>query len=288
MNGVEARVTLALLGMATIATVPTGRYLSYVKPSMAPVLVLTGLVLIVLSLQGGLRDWRRHDERRVRLFFAGRLTPVGAEPDTWDGEGQDRHHGDVHRESGHGSGHESGHGSGRTWVLLLAPVLCLVLVSPPSLGAFSAERAANAVSTPPPLITTQDEPMWAPLPQGEAIPLSLGEFIVRAHWDQTRSLTGRRVRLTGFVVPRRTDVEQRGDWTLARMGIMCCAADASVYKVVVSDPDRAVPPEVDTWVEVEGTWVPATAPAATEADPPDPVLELASIRIVPEPDQPYE
>jgi hypothetical protein len=67
-----------------------------------------------------------------------------------------------------------------------------------------------------------------PLPAQPVVPLTLAEFSGRARWDQA-SLTGRRVRLTGFVTPAR-----EGGWYLTRMSLRCCAADAMVWRVAVT------------------------------------------------------
>ncbi len=254
MSQVRGRVVLIVLGTAAISTVLGGGYRSYVKPSMGPWLLATGAVLVLLAVHGALREFRRYD-------------------------------------ADHLSAHPE-HGHGQVWGLLLAPVACLALLAPPSLGSYTAARAVDAVTARPADVVDDEVPAWPPLPAGDVVALSLGEFITRTQWDGTRALVGRTVRLTGFVVPRAEGEPSAGEWTLARMTIMCCAADAAVYRVQMIDPTGAVggrPPAADTWLEVEGTWAPTSSgPTGVGPAISDPVLRLVAARAIPAPADPYE
>ncbi|MFE6408719.1 TIGR03943 family putative permease subunit [Streptomyces sp. NPDC057837] len=167
-------------------------------------------------------------------------------------------------------GHEHAHGPRVAWLLTL-PALALLLFPPPALGSYSAEReaaqrAARGVGTFP------------ALPAGDPLDLTLGEFGSRAVYDSGRSLRGRTIRLTGFVT-RDAD----GTWYVTRLLVSCCAADASTAKAEVRGADA---PAVDTWVTVTGTWHPEGALGSDAAWPP--VVDAASVRPVPQPDNPYE
>ncbi|MEU1736827.1 TIGR03943 family protein [Streptosporangium sp. NPDC020145] len=144
----------------------------------------------------------------------------------------------------HDHDHDHGHGHGVAWLLCL-PVFAILLVAPPALGSFAAARSQA------PALPKRDPGAFAPLAGGGPVDMPIGEFIGRAWDDDKKSLTGRAVRLTGFVVPAR----RGGEWYVTRMQIACCAADAFALKVLVKG--IKAPPR-DTWVEVTGTWVPHT------------------------------
>ncbi|WP_369260716.1 TIGR03943 family protein [Streptomyces sp. R35] len=155
--------------------------------------------------------------------------------------------------------------------LLAVPAAALLLFPPPALGSYSAEReaaqrAAQGVGTFP------------ALPSGNPVELTLGQFTSRAIYDSGRSLSGRTVRMTGFVT--RGD---NGTWYLARLLITCCAADASTYKIRIKGADA---PVNDTWVTVTGTWHPKGKLGSEEAWPP--VLDATAVKTVKQPDNPYE
>lgn len=69
--------------------------------------------------------------------------------------------------------------------------------------------------------------------------------------DEERRLAGQLVQLTGFAVPAEGEEADEG-WYLARLQIACCAADAIVNKVLITNEPE---PEPDTWFTVEGRWV---------------------------------
>jgi uncharacterized repeat protein (TIGR03943 family) len=170
--------------------------------------------------------------------------------------------------AGHG---DHGHGVGRhTPWLLLAPVLVMALVAPPALGADAVVRAGSGNAV-------QAADLLPPLPPGDGVPLTLGEFVQRAVWDTGRSLDDREVTLTGFVVRRGAAVD------LARMTIVCCAADARANRVrLVGDLGDLAP---DTWLQVRGTLQPGSGSAATRYVP---AMTVRSVEVVPEPPDPYE
>ncbi|WP_157530782.1 TIGR03943 family putative permease subunit [Microtetraspora niveoalba] len=185
------------------------------------------------------------------------------------------HLGQGDHESGHGGheGHDHSRGPRVAWLLCL-PVFAIFLISPPALGAF----AARSEEPPPRPPVTSDT--YAPLGDDTVIAMPIGEFIGRAWADSTYSLSGKRVRLTGFVVPS----AKKNRWYVTRIQMNCCAADGIPLKVSVL---KAAQPPVDTWVEVTGTWVPPKSdkiPNGTVA----PELVATDVIEIPQPVEPYE
>lgn len=150
------------------------------------------------------------------------------------------------------------------WLLIL-PVLALAVVAPPALGADAVLRAgpvdAAAIALPP-------------LPPDPVVEVGVGEFVQRAVWDTGGTLDGREVVLTGFAVPRDGGVE------LARLTIMCCAADARVHRIRLAGAVWTAP---DTWLRVQGRLRPGPRP-------PDgvPTMDVTLADRVAAPRDPYE
>jgi uncharacterized repeat protein (TIGR03943 family) len=80
------------------------------------------------------------------------------------------------------------------------------------------------------------------------VKVGLVDYATRAVYDEGRSLDGRRLLLTGFVL-----IGDDGKPYLARMTLSCCAADARPVKVGL---DGSVPTGVaaDSWLEVVGRY----------------------------------
>lgn len=164
------------------------------------------------------------------------------------------------------------HDSGRdarapaaTWLLLL-PVVAVFVISPPALGAYTAQRNGVEVAA---------DQNWAAVAEAEITRMSVGEFQSRAQWDDT--LTGRPVELLGFVT---TDAD---GWVLNRLAMSCCAADTVGYRVRIDEADA---PPSETWVRVTGTWVP---PETSELPRPGlPLLRATEVVTAEEPAEPYE
>jgi uncharacterized repeat protein (TIGR03943 family) len=217
-------------------------YLRYVKAGLRPLLIASGVLLVLLGMIGAARDG---------FPFSGN------EP----GHGPDHH--------GNGHGHDHAKGPRIAW-LLYVPALLLLLFAPPALGSYTASRndtvaAASGAGTFP------------ALPATNPLPLSLSEFSFRANWDTGTSLHGRTVRLTGFVTPG-----TNGTWYLTRLIVTCCAADATAVKV---EMHGATAPPTDAWVTVTGTWHPTGKVGTDSARP---ALDTATVKRIPEPDDPYQ
>lgn len=80
---------------------------------------------------------------------------------------------------------------------------------------------------------------------------------MRAAADSTNSLAGRSITLTGFTLHGSDQVD------LARVVIVCCAADAQLARIHLTGPAApsvADHPE-DTWLQIEGQIVPGSSHA---------------------------
>jgi uncharacterized repeat protein (TIGR03943 family) len=200
-------VVLLLFGGAILKASATDLYLRYVKEGLRPFLLLAGAVLVVMSL--------------CTLWYE--LRAPHATPDD-DDHGHDDH-GHAHHEPRVG------------WLLLL-PVIGLLLVAPPALGAFTADQSGT--------LPASAESDYGPLPDGDPVRVGLLDFASRGIYDDGRSLSGRRVLLTGFV-----STGPDGGPMLARIVVGCCAADGRPIKVGLTG-GPAVDVAAGTWIEVIG------------------------------------
>ncbi|GAA3387289.1 TIGR03943 family putative permease subunit [Cryptosporangium minutisporangium] len=276
-------IVFVVLGAVLLKLVISGEYLNYVQSLLKVPLIVTGVVLMAFGALGFARDWRgravversrqRSAEARVRTHGPGAVSvPTDADDDQQalseadvDAEHADAGHADA---GGHSHGGDT-HGVGWLWAV---PIFVLVLVPPPALGSFAAERGAVTVPKPPESVTYQA------LRGADPVRLEVHEYAQRAVWDSGRTLTGRTVELSGFVAPH-----SGGTWYLTRMKVNCCAADARPYQVeIVDSPTRVAR---DAWVKVTGTWV-----ASTSSDPwkAVPLLKAVTVSGIPTPAQPYE
>ena len=153
--------------------------------------------------------------------------------------------------------------------MLAVPILLLLVVPPPALGAFAAARSDGTIP-------------------GQA-----------GSQTYARSRPGIRYRCRSTTSPsaqRGTGAERwsattwswsvrgagpDGGWYVTRAVLTCCAADAQSYPVrVVGD---AEPRTADTWVEVSGRFVPPADPGRHTA-----AISANDVRPVSPPAQPYE
>lgn len=162
-----------------------------------------------------------------------------------------------------------GHGvPSATWLLVL-PGLVAFTITPPALGAFTAERQSNAVAP------RSSDSILVPLSAKEAASLKIRDFVWRAATQDGASLKGREVTLTGFVT-RAGD-----DWFVTRLTIGCCAADALAWRARV---DGAKSPPRDQWIAVTGSHVEGTGAGYDDA----PAIAAAKVVEVEKPREPYE
>lgn len=263
MNRIAQGITLVLLGAAALtATVPTDLYLNWVKPAFQPFLIAAGVVMAVLGVWLVVAELRGEaaEEEHRRHGHAGSDAAVA-------------------EAYGHGGGHGHDHSRapGVAWLLLL-PVLAVFVVAPPALGSYTVQSTASESSGPPPERERagQFDDGLAEAAPGEVVPLELRQFVMRAWIDEDRLLADRTVELTGFAVPA------DDGWYLARLQMACCAADAVVNKVLITDVPA---PEADTWWTVRGTWV---EPEGELYDVSEHRFTVTDLEEVTDPPDPYE
>ncbi|WAC92637.1 TIGR03943 family putative permease subunit [Mycobacterium sp. Aquia_213] len=165
------------------------------------------------------------------------------------------------------------HRGGVVW-LLAVPIVVLCFVSPPALRPQAATGSVANVSNDVLRVA------FPPLPAGRAPEVSLAEVVVRAANDSTGSLNNRLITVTGFAL------NEPGGVDLARIVIICCAADAQLGRIHLRDHDGAGTfhfPD-NTWLRVEGVVTPAERKPHT---PPIPTLRAVSVTPVPAPANPY-
>jgi uncharacterized repeat protein (TIGR03943 family) len=251
-------VLLLLVGGTLLKIGLLGTYVRYVKPGLLPLLLVAGAALVTVGLA---TLWPA-----VRAAWtAPAVRPRAAGHD----------HAGGHNHTGghdHAGGHD--HEEPRVGWLLLVPTLTLLLFAPPALGAFQADRNGTALSS----AAGSD---FVPLPDGDPVRLSLMEYASRAVFDSGRSLAGRRVLVSGFVI-----VRPGAEPYLARLVVTCCAADARPIKVGLDGP---VPPELggDEWIEVEGTYTERSDRDEVNGEV-IPYLQVVATRGIPAPEQQYE
>jgi uncharacterized repeat protein (TIGR03943 family) len=221
-----------LVGAVVLRLTLTDTYRRYVQPAMGKWLLVAGIALILLGL--------------VTLINALR---------------------NVEPEEAHGHDHEHSHSVGVGW-LLLAPIAALLLVAPPTLGAYGVKRAGSVQIKP-------GKAVFEPLPRKDApVQMTLLEYIERAFEHNGASFHGVPVKLTGFVAG-----SEAGGFRLARYQIACCAADATPVVLDVVGTS-GTPPSDDQWVTVTGTFQRGGGDV--------PRLAATSVVEIPAPEDPYE
>lgn len=221
-----------LVGAVVLRLTFTDTYRRYVQPAMGKWLLIAGVAVILLGL--------------VTLINSLRNVEV---------------------EEAHGHDHEHSHRVGVGW-LLLAPIAALLLVAPPTLGAYGVNRAGTIKVSP-------GKAFFKPLQQADApVELTLVEYVQRALEHKGASFRGVPVKLTGFVAGS----EGEG-WRLARYQIACCAADATPVVIEVVGTS-GTPPVEDEWVAVTGTFQRGGGDL--------PRLAATSVVEIPAPQDPYE
>ncbi|MCV7177161.1 TIGR03943 family putative permease subunit [Mycolicibacterium sphagni] len=150
------------------------------------------------------------------------------------------------------------HRNGIVW-LLVVPVVMLIFVVPPALSATAATPA-----------TVTGARSFPPLPGGPAPTVSLPEVLMRVAVGKVGGLDGRQVTTTGFTMRDGDRVD------LAKIVIVCCAADAQLARLHLSGPaasEAASLPD-NTWLRVEGTVPPGQTYSGTSSIP---TLDVSSV-----------
>jgi len=327
MNRETQSIVVALLGGLLISITLSGRFTSYVKPGFAPLLLIGGGILVVvgvLSLVLAISADVKADRAR-KLAAAG----TGAFPAATSAAGSGQSAASARHDSaavptgggewdpGRGDGHPAGgdahghdHSTSKAPWLILVPVLVLLLVAPPALGADAVARNASSqglagfdiVAREP--AGSQDaagggggykfndgtgsisdstgsrRTMHFPALEGTNPEVPLKDFVLRALYDADNSVQDTPVTVTGFIAPAGQGYSD--GYTIARMVISCCAADANPMQLHVAGE----PPFPDnTWVNAVVTVVPDTA---TLDNGYVPTVTLASATSISQPDDPYE
>ncbi|MBB4932115.1 putative repeat protein (TIGR03943 family) [Lipingzhangella halophila] len=250
MNRIAQGLVTLLLGAAVLgSTVFSDLYLNYVKALFQPFLILTGLMLVVL---GG---WIVASDVRASL------REDGGDAGPADTAGDEPH------------GHDHSRAPRVAWLLVL-PVISVFVIAPPALGAYSAaETTATSAGD------TEGDSNFDELDDSSGpIEMEVQDFVSRAWTDEERSMSGREIELTGFAVP---NSEGEG-WYLARLQMACCAADAVVNRVLITDEPE---PEKDSWWTVRGTW---DEPEGDIAEVRDHRFTVEEMTEVENPPDPYE
>jgi uncharacterized repeat protein (TIGR03943 family) len=256
-------IVLAVLAAGIARLALTDAYLAYVKPGMRIPLLVSAAIIFVLALSGATAA---DDE--------GAEDGHGASPDGY-GHGHDHDHdhdGHVH------------HTLPRIGYWLLVPVVCMAVVPIFPLGSDATkDRDANAVAGDARLAASPeaDDPDGAGVDGGE---VTLLDFVSRSINDPANPFP-EPVTLVGFVT---ADDEITDGFVLARFVMSCCAADAQPLLVRIRY-DGAVP-ELDSWVEVTGTHVPAPEDLPEGERPFTRNIVLDADEVVPidQPAEPYE
>ncbi|MFJ1731070.1 TIGR03943 family putative permease subunit [Streptomyces sp. NPDC088254] len=196
------------------------------------------------------------------LLASGAVLVATALATAWYERGRQRgaeHSGAAHREP-------------RIAWLLLLPLLALILVAPPALGSYSATRTGTAL---------QEPPAYAALPPTGPLRLSVVDYATRAAYDHGRTLTGRRIEITGFLA-----LDADGTPYLVRMALNCCAADAQPVKIGLTG---RIPPvlQPDTWLRVTGVYTPRLSRDPVN-DGPIPWFEATTVTPTTQPRDPYD
>jgi uncharacterized repeat protein (TIGR03943 family) len=239
MRNLVQAVILLLFGAALVRLAGSDALLLYVRPVARPWVGLAGLALVLLA------GWQ--------------LLSLLRRPAEADGEDDV----DV-------AGHRHGPTTPVMW-LVLAPVIAVLVIAPPALGAFTAGRAplVHPAGRPPALAVSS-----------RPVPLSMFDFLILSD-ARPAALRSQPVTLTGFVLAGRA-----GGFSMARLVITCCAADASTARVDVdlAAIGRAGPvPPRGSWVQVTGSFT-GTDPDADRT----PRLLASSLVRIGQPANPYD
>jgi uncharacterized repeat protein (TIGR03943 family) len=198
---------LFLVGATALWVSMTDIYLRYVKSGLRPFLFAAGVILIVAASAMLWYERRRYERPPVH--------PAGEHPPS-----------------------HAHHGPRVAWLLVL-PLFALVVVTPPALGSYTADRTGTGLQPPP---------GFPALPTTGPLTLTLDDYATRAVYDHGNSLGNRQITVVGFVT-----VGQGGAPYLTRMVLNCCAADALPIKVgMTGQVPAGLRP--DTWLEVTGTY----------------------------------
>ncbi|HUH72109.1 MAG TPA: TIGR03943 family protein, partial [Mycobacterium sp.] len=162
--------------------------------------------------------------------------------------------------------------------LLVVPIVVLNFVTPPALRPQAAARSVTTASND---VLRRAFP---PLPPGRAPEVSLPEVLMRSANNTSGSLTNRLVTISGFVL------NEPGGMDLARIVIICCAADAQLARIHLLNRDGGDGFRFadSTWLRVEGFVESDVTPATRQPNTaPIPTLRAVTITPINAPANPY-
>jgi uncharacterized repeat protein (TIGR03943 family) len=239
-------VILLLVGGAVLRASLTDLYLRYVKAGLRPFLIVAGVLLVAAAVATLWYELRSGQP-------AEGVVEQAEEAEHAEHDGHKHHEPKV------------------AWLLVL-PVFALLLVAPPALGSYAANRSGTAL---------QQVSDFPPLPAGDPVKLSVLDYATRAVFDEGKSIGSRRVKMSGFVL-----IGEDGAPYLARMVLSCCAADARPVKVGMSGKVPAGLAE-NTWLELVGTYTAKSVKDSINGGV-IPFVEVAEAHTLPAPANQYE
>ncbi|MCX5059323.1 MULTISPECIES: TIGR03943 family protein [unclassified Streptomyces] len=219
--------------------------LRYVKEGLRPVLIASGVLLLLLGLAGAALDHmdpEGDDQGRNHDHDHDHAHDHDHDHDHAHDHDHDHDHDHAHDQDRHEDDHGHDHSTAPriAWLLFL-PALSLLFYAPPALGAYTASHANNKA--------VKQEQRFDPLPATTPLPLTLTDFTARVQQDREQAIRGRSISMTGFVTPAGPD----GGWYLTRIIFTCCAADSQSVKVRMYGTPA---PPANTWLAVTGNWHP--------------------------------
>ncbi|MGL4174062.1 MAG: TIGR03943 family putative permease subunit [Actinomycetota bacterium] len=256
-------LVLTLFGIVATRVAISDQHLNYVKPSIQPYLIISGLLVTGL---GAVVMWRSViPQQKSHKSHSRAERGPGGSPEMPAAEVSTGRH----RDDDGGHNHHSGPHAG--WLLLL-PVLTLFTVAPTALGADAASRDSGVINQS---TGRQARALPSAPTDGSALTLSVLDLSIRTAEPGVGGLEGKTVRIDGFASPGGSDT-----WYVTRMMLACCAADGIAVKVEA----RAVAaPPPDTWIEVVGV---VERPASPDGETP-PAIRITEIRPISKPRNPY-
>ena len=316
MNSETQSIVVALLGGLLLSITLSGRFTSYVRPGFKPLLLIGGGILLVvgvLTLILAIGSDLQADRARKKLAALGPAADAAVHdgPAAGDQRADDQHAGDQYagaHPGGDAHGHD--HATSKAPWLILVPVLVLLLVAPPALGADAVARNASSQALSGVAVVAREQAgskdgagaeggykfndgsgsaadstgshrtMHFPALVGADPAMGIKDLVLRALYDADNSVQDVPVTVTGFVAP--AGEGYTGGYTIARMVISCCAADANPMQLHIAGD---APYPTNTWVDAVVTVVPDTA---TLDNGYVPTVTLTSATPVQQPDDPYE
>jgi uncharacterized repeat protein (TIGR03943 family) len=251
----DATALVVAAGVLALYVGVSQKILTFLRPTMRPYLVASGLVLVAVGV--------------VVLVRLSRES-TAALPDDIGHE----HHND----------HDHEHQASRAGWFLLLPIVVAVVVAPGTLGTWAADRQTGVM-----FAGTHDFDLGpflrAHSVAGTTPEMRLMDFLSAAADPDDRALLGEvNVRVIGFV--------NRVDNTRVRLDrfvVGCCVADAALLEVELTGPNRPVDLDNETWVQAEVRFDPAASPGAEAIRAGEPAMVLVeSVRVIDAPAEPYE